>query len=139
MSLPDDKDLLNSYLLSYLMSEKIMDLDSPETPESPTMLNILGYALCQRFEEKNNPTDLDRAIRAWLETLERTSAISPYRSIMLNNFANALLMRYTLTDDLVDLIEAIKVLKLLAEETPVDEANRYEYLELLGKSLMMYY
>jgi tetratricopeptide (TPR) repeat protein len=120
MGRPDNEQLLSSYLLAYLTSEKFMDLDSPELPESPTMLNILGYALCQRFEQSNNLADLERAISVLEQAIQKSPIASKMWLGSVNNLGNALHISYEHTRDEKLLDRAIQLFGQVIEHTPLD-------------------
>jgi hypothetical protein len=61
------------------------------------VLNNLGNALWSRHAHRPNGPDLDDALAAFAQAVERTPPTSPDAPIYLDNYANALSDRYQLT------------------------------------------
>src|SRR5947207_2685654 len=107
MDIYQREQLFAHLILIQLESEGM--LDSPNLPDSPSMLNVLGFALSQRFQQSGNAADLDRAILALEAALQKSEVGSKTWLSSLNNLGNTLQIRYEQTADLEVLNRAIRL------------------------------
>ncbi|KAJ3541748.1 hypothetical protein NMY22_g3767 [Coprinellus aureogranulatus] len=115
----------------------------PSTPEShpnyPRRLFSLGQAFWARYAHKGRLQDLDGAILSYQNALSRTPpdyALAPDWNC---KFAEALLTRYELKDQLEDLTLALSVFtkaSRLIREEPSGEVNRWLSLAYLEMRVM---
>ncbi|KAJ7208680.1 tetratricopeptide repeat-containing protein [Mycena pura] len=102
-----------------------------------SLLNSLGTALHVRFEQRQNPKDLDEALELHAEALEIRAAPHSYRSMSLTNLANAFRIRFTLRKDPEDLDKATELHREALELCDASDPQRSIHLTGLATTLTM--
>ena len=102
-------------------------------------LSNLGAARRARFERSGHLVDLERAIEASREAVDRSTPDDPNRHGYLSGLGVALRARFERTGNQADLAEALQVSRISVQETPADHPYHAEYLSNLGAALRAWF
>ncbi|KAI9772651.1 MAG: hypothetical protein M1840_000245 [Geoglossum simile] len=114
-------------------------IDSYGQGADSELLNKLGFGLQLLFDRELQPDQLDRAVWALRQAVERTTADNPRMPKYLNNLGRALWARWEEQHNDKDLKEATRSLRSAAHDISVPYPTRAGYLQDLSDILCARY